>query len=571
MSAPTTEQLEDILLEWSYRLPKGYPTITAQDKLGTLEEQWILNQVLVEKGFGPLDSLTSVLEAATTMGTDPTDTKEGLVCLWVDAGLVDQSIYDNYRALLDRKLDSNKRSKLIKLITAVLARTAKAYGKYYSFPGIERVPSWIAQVLQDVSKKTADLVSINNAVASADAIVGHFGSLVKPGCVRRDQMFNQIRKKAIELIQADYQIKSYLPDNWCPGDLYLLVDPTKVSASIQATSLNIGSKSLNAQFYGSANKKGSIIAVSLKMEKAQAGKGTTFLQTVVVDGVTAEDKSGESTETKALVKFRNVKRRLEKYYFKSDLWKTDPKVFDKVRAAIAVLQIPGVSTKIADKAKLRTFLQKNKTIVVQAVDKTNRKLSKSLDAVAAFQQAYTKFVNNLKSKNITKIDGDALGFIKQIERTNRQQNGGKLNLTTYNELLAQKSAAYSLASTLMEKWADKTKQISPAFAEHLNKVKNPFVAITLYAIAQHGLNPTFFKVVGRDNATRGAVDEFPSNSQINENTSTKTLQVLDSPGQAGFQVRYTLGINNHQYNTILVFRFASSQIRVEVQRLTKVG
>lgn len=566
----TAEQLNDILLEWSYRLPKGYPT-TTHNQLGTAEEQLILSQILHERGLKPLNELITIMQEAVALQSNPTDIKEGLVCLWIDAGLLDHSIYDRYRSLLDSELDSEVRRNGISKIRTVLNRAVESYGKYYSFPDIKKIPTWTEQVLSNKTKKTSDLVLVNNAVAAADAVVDRFASLLNPGCVRRGQDYVQIRKKAVELIQADYQLKNYPPDNWCPGDLYLLIDSSKIADARQATSINLGSKSLNAQFYGSVNKKGPIIAVSLKMEGAQAGKGTTFVQTITVDGVTAEDKLGAASETKTLIKFRNTKRHLEKYYLQSDQWKTDAVAFKKVRAAIGVLQIPNVSTKLEDVGKLKTFLRGNKNIVQLAVDKINRKLSKSLDAVGTFQQAYTRFVVNLKSKNITKVNGNALEFIKSIEQFNRQKNGGKLNLVTYNELLAQKSAAYDLASTLIEKWTNKTKQISPAFAQHLSKVKNPFVAITLYAIAQHGLNPTFYRVIGKDNAEPGIVEEFPTNSQINEATSTKTLHIADSAGQAGFRVHYTLEINNRKYQTVLVFRFASSQIRVEVQKFTQVA
>jgi hypothetical protein len=198
------------------------------------------------------------------------------------------------------------------------------------------------------------------------------------------------------------------------------------------------------------------------------------------------------------------------------------------------------------------------------------KLGKSVDTATVFQQAYTRFVNNLKAMNIQKVEGDSKNFIKSVEAKNKKDNGGKLDVAKIQTLLSQKAATYDLASILIEKWTEKTKKVSPAFAEHLVKVKNPFIAITMFAIAQHGLNPNFYKAIGTNNATPGSISEFPSNSVVDEKKSIQKLKVIDSPGQAGFYIEYLLNINNHTYKTTLVFRFSRDQIRVEVEELAQV-
>jgi len=171
---------------------------------------------------------------------------------------------------------------------------------------------------------------------------------------------------------------------------------------------------------------------------------------------------------------------------------------------------------------------------------------------------------------IDKVEGNSRDFVKQIELKNKQDGGGKLDTNKIQALMTQKSATYDLASTLIEKWTEKTKKISPAFAAHLEQVKNPFIAITMFAIAQHGLNPDFYKAVGRNNGSTGAVSEFPSNSVVDEKKSIQQLKIVDSPGQAGFYVEYLLRINNHTYQTTLTFRFSKDQIRIEVEELKEV-
>jgi len=92
----------------------------------------------------------------------------------------------------------------------------------------------------------------------------------------------------------------------------------------------------------------------------------------------------------------------------------------------------------------------------------------------------------------------------------------------------------------------------------------------MFAIAQHGLNPTFYKAIGTNNASAGSISEFPSNSVVDEKKSVQALKVIDSPGQAGFYIEYLLTINNHTYKTVLTFRFSKDQIRIEVSELSAI-
>ena len=92
----------------------------------------------------------------------------------------------------------------------------------------------------------------------------------------------------------------------------------------------------------------------------------------------------------------------------------------------------------------------------------------------------------------------------------------------------------------------------------------------MFAIAQHGLNPNFYKAIGTNNASVGTISEFPSNSTVDEKKSVQNLKVVDSSGQAGFYIEYFLNINNHTYKTTLVFRFSKDQIRIEVEELAAV-
>lgn len=565
----TPIDMHGLLESISYKLPKGYPTI--KDGVFTeINEIVIINEALQAEGLPTIPLPEDI--SATQLTTNPTDLKESLVCLFVDAGLTDKRLMDNYRSCLGKTTDPSSIKNTIANIKKTLTNIVNNYGVNYGIGGYKKMPAYIAQTLSNPKLYKKDLITVNNGVGAAEAIIKMF-KMLKPGMVRREDTFVAIRDHAVELINTNYQIKNYYPDNWCPGDIYFFLKPN-ASKALKTTALNLGDDSLNSYFYGTSNPQGSILAVSLKMQDAQAGKGTTFIKNVVVDGVSPQDKLGKDTSNQQVIKYKDLNRRLNTYYFESDAWKKDAKVFDKVRQSVIQLSkmapLKNLPVKPNEAAELKIYLNKNKQTLQRVVSALGTKLSKSIDTTTVFQQSYNRFVKNLLDMDVKRVDGNSRDFLKQIEDENKKSNKGKLDARAMQGLLAQKSATYDLASTLIEKWTEKTKQVSPAFKAHLEKVKNPFVAITLFAIAQHGLNPNFYKAIGTNNATAGGVSEFPSNSQVNEKKSVEKLKVVDSPGQAGFYMDYNLTINGHTYKTQLTFRFSKDQIRVEVSELTAI-
>lgn len=562
---------DEILTEWSYKLPKGFPTVV-NGKFVDVHEIKVLNEILKERGVEGLPYEDIQVEAVqiTQLSSDPTDVKEAFVCLFADAELASSGFFTLYRKCLDKETNPADRKKTVNRIQSILKSVASSYGKNYGIPGYSIMPDFTAQVLLEPQTNKKDLVILNNGVSAADAIVAAFKNL-QAGMVRRDELFESIRAHAVKLIETNYKIKGYYPDNWCPGDIYFILNEGGVSKILKTERLNVGENSLNSYFYGSKNIEAPILAVSLKMQKAQAGKGTTFIKNVVVSTTTPEDKLGKDKSSQQVIKFGDIKRRLQKYYISNTSWQDDLGILEKVRSAAVQLSkfvdLPGLPTKSNQVAELRDYLGKNNDTIQKAIQDVNNQLKDSVDTATIFRQAYTRFVNNLKALGIQKVEGESADFVNQIEARNRKDNKGELDTAKLQGILSQKAATYDLASTLIEKWTEETKKISPAFADYLDKVKNPFVAITLFAIAQHGLNPNFYKAIGRNDGGKGILSEFPSNSVVDEEKSVSQIKVVDSPGQAGFYVEYYLNINTHTYRTTLTFRFSKDQIRVEVEEL----
>lgn len=572
-----SEAIESVSVDWDelledvcYKLPNGYPTIV-DGKFTESDEIAIINEALEERGLPTISLMKEELITIGQLSSNPTDVKEAMVCLFVDLALTDSAVFEIYRACLDKSLDDKKRAQLLKTLKTKISAITSKFGKNYGIDGYNKMSNFIIQALSDIKKYKVDLITINNGIGAADAIVSKF-SVIKPGMVARDDRFEAIRSHAVKLIESNYQIKGYYPDNWCPGDVYFFLS-SKVGEALKTQRLNVGKGSLNDFFYGTTNKNGPIIAVSLKMQEAQAGKATTFIKNVVVDGISTKDKLGKDVGNQQVIKYRDLARRLEKYYINSDEWKKDEKAFEKVRGAVAQLNKMSPIKQIPTSKNQKEWLQflSNSKNTIQKINKAvGDGLGKSVNTATTFQQAYTRFVKNLQAMNITKVEGNSKDFVKKIEDKNKINNKGKLDTVKMQGLLSQKAATYDLASILIEKWTEKTKRISPAFAEHLNKVKNPFVAITMFAIAQHGLNPNFYKAIGKNDGSKGIISEFPTNSVVDEKKSIQQLKIVDSPGQAGFYIDYVLTINNHSYKTLLVFRFSKDQIRIEVEELSAI-
>ena len=158
------------------------------------------------------------------------------------------------------------------MLKETFSKNNKKYGATQTVPGEEEPKSmpknldlYVQWAYESNDEKAIKIV--NNAFACANAIEASIGR----GIIIRNNDFERIRNRAVELA-AEMGIAKLKPDNWCPGDVYLLMEGADVNEAVKSTKLF----QLN-KFFGKNNK---IVACSLKEEKAQAGKATEFLQKV---------------------------------------------------------------------------------------------------------------------------------------------------------------------------------------------------------------------------------------------------------------------------------------------------
>lgn len=558
--------MNEILEEWSYRLPKGYPTVVdgVFTERGEVE---ILNQLLEERGLESMELPEATPMSKPQTGND-TSLKEGLVCLFYDL-YKNKTLAATFEQLHKQSADKKAviNSTAIRVFKKQLYTLYDANKSYYgagkSMP--QNLDAYVIYVLQ--SKQELD--TLTNAASAAQAI---HKNISPKGRIIRNQTFDNIRALASKLIKQEFNI-SLVPDNWCPGDVYLVVNAGADAKALAAKTLNIGKDSLNAQFAENTN----IIAISLKEEKAQAGKATTFANTVFTNSFKADlpsDVKYGTSSNKDLAKLSAKITRFEDYFGgerggrRSQSYINAVSREGKIESSInVILQAANLPTrKTADIKFVKgesAFYKANKDLfddVQKAISKIKKQIG-GADSLKKTEETFTKarkqFLQNVAKYNIEVTAEDSNKFAKAISKENEEPVS----------VLSKKQAAYELASVIMDRWADKNAKISPAYKK-IQAVSNPFAALTAFAIAQAGVSPSFWKAIGSArNLNGGHTDFFDAKMLVDIDTKTSKIKLIDSVKQSGFYLAYTTVMGKKRYSTKLVFRFSGSEIRIEVQEL----
>jgi hypothetical protein len=516
-------------------------------------------------------SESPVIISSRDVSSDETDVKESMAMVFFDCIRTDSTFIDLYDSLIKTP---NKDD--VKKLKGILS-SSKSLGSDYGLSpqGVSNLHKLIIQVLSSPSKNKSDksFKLVNNGASAANAISTNSKISTYLGSksyATRGTTFDTIRKKAISLFK-DIQVTLAAPDNWCPGDFYLMSSNTVP----QMTNVI----ELNSHFAGPSYPQGDITAISLKMETAQAGKGTTFLNTVLVLSVPEIDKSKTiptNESSRNGLKYLSTKRVIFKYAVNKE--EIDPsKVYGKMSAPFKMIyenlvkkdKIPTIKQFYTiEPSKQKKFLEKyykkmgkEAALVIPILDKKLLGKDQTKAYADGFKQAYSEFTKYIQDMGI-KIQSKGVDeFINSIKsgKASKKQSG-------VENVLIKKAECYTRAIELIKKWSDKNKEIAKPFKK-LGTIDNPLLAITMFAIAQHGANPDFFKVHGSDSGLVGTVELFPAKSKVDKTTIVQSLVIKDSEGAAGFDASYNMKLNNIMYKTTLSFRFSDSSFRVEVQEL----
>jgi hypothetical protein len=567
--------IEAILNEWTWRCEKGYPDFNNPSDMYKLQE------VLDEMGINlPFDKI-KISEAdlnRPTVTTNETSLKEGLVCLFFDC-FKDTALRSHIlhlqelkRSKIGKGVDITNEPELSDALSGIsnVFKSNKAnYGAGNS--AVTNLDSYVKWVWYTGN----ELDTLNNAISAANTI---HSTITKRGQVIRNKTFDDIRELAVSLIKQDYDIKMF-PDNWCPGDIYIVSTPNSDKKALQAKSLNIDPKNnLNSNF----QKNSKIIAVSLKEQKAQAGKASTFADTVFVKDYKSNIPKEQLLGTKDSDTVRvsasisrytdylegNLKAKRKQSYINAI--SKEGKIHKSVNTILKAAgmnqykssDIVGISKPKSEKdfyAKNKVIFDALNTAVAKLRDRFNNE-KEVKNTTISFVNSRNVFIKNLKDLNVDVDAVKSATFASEIQKAAGDDSV---------KVLSMKRSTYELASKIIYKWKTDIESLSPAYKK-ISDTTNPFVALTAFAIAEAGINPSFWKVIGRDKGITGEAHFFDSNDIVDIDTKTSSIKLVDSPGQAGFYLRYVTTVGTKRYNTQLTFRFANDTIRIEVEKFTAV-
>jgi hypothetical protein len=402
--------MNEILGEWSYRLPKGYPTVV-EGVFTERAEVEILNQLLEERGLQTLplpiqemvnqeDAIhNAVIKSDTfktmllpSLGVQPykDPTAKGKNSVWRielagpagrDASRIDavarlakelstklgptaeirvatnkkafsvtiqghKSIYGLKPSKKESSTDTNVKEGLSVIISYYpeflpnivkenVQEVCKSLLKFIrskdssvaglSDSTIKSCVDYLNKVLQTKDVKVLKEMALTmNQNSSHSKTFDRFFQNNKNFYIDRDELFDQIRK-------AGSKVTGYPADKWCPGDIYFIKNGSestiqdvlrqaeKLSVNNAEQGLAMMNSLFSDKFFEPESKK-PIVAVSLKMEKAQAGKLKSGFDEYAN---TPKEYSLDNDELKYDVKQYRTKINQYKALFQKELGKGD--------------------------------------------------------------------------------------------------------------------------------------------------------------------------------------------------------------------------------------------------------
>jgi hypothetical protein len=558
----------EILTEWSYKLPKGYPTVV-DGKFVSSDEVIILNELLQERGIDSIE-LPQAQETRYLQedleGTNTPDFKEGLVIYFTAQS--SQTLKS-----IEKKLQTG---------TGQLKLSTNINKQYYGSKAADLVQIAIAHLSKnELSKK--DVSFYNNALSIAKAIQDLYK---RPVQADRGIQFESIRKKALELVNMlGDNISLSVPDKWCPADIYIYNTDGVAEAALSAQSLNIGKTSLNSQFQSKYKETSEgILGISLKEEKAQAGKATSF------KGVLDRDEDYPEMPVD-----KNLKLLLETTYNLGQSLISKDKKLAIGYFAVAYTLLNKIKIQAAPSAELL------KTQILQTLtdtlgeenlsaaynrggsfdkDKT-RKLFAQLNltdikVAAGYESTVKQFYTEIKQVCENKYNKSRDTFINTLKEQEYQLPENTPDTTRMSpETLLKKASCYDTAEYIITGMNTSDALKIPPGYQTIAEQKNAFVALTAYAIGMAGISPTFVKMVGNSKGAPASIDTFYGSGFLNLDEEAG-VKITDTTEYKGFYVEFITKVTieadekaavQKRYSVALDFRYAGDQLNIEVSEL----
>lgn len=449
------------------------------------------------------------------------------------------------------------------------------------------------QVISDSGTKKLLLNALSSGKHLSQTLAG--GSGLAPNSIDRgDSVFGGIKEHAMGLVR-DLNVNITLgeSDKWCPADFFIYGSGVSLSTIKKAQTLNVADGSINSFFMDTFTSPdaGKILAVSLKEEKAQAGKATSFLSVLEKEKNYPKVKPDE-TQSKftALAYLFKVIRVGEDIGYVSEaisVIQKNESVLEKVAGAEKLKSLEKslkeqLSISLAGKdgkplnIKQLGIVQNTKGVFDKKLTRdyvSKMKIEKKFSMISKLKTSIDLFnatILNYANKRYTAAKKE---FKKVLSQNNFNEPTEKKTLDTTNtELLLKKAGCYDVASKVLNGVGDGKKlNIPTAFKNIILEKQNVFLAVVAYAISQGGISPTFFKLVGNESGDGAHVKHFPSDGILSLQKGTD-VEIVDSGTFAGFEVEFKAQILQgkkliDKYKVTLGFQYAGDQFKIEVTEL----
>lgn len=405
---------------------------------------------------------------------------------------------------------------------------------------------------------------------------------------RGDTTYSKLRNKAVDLIREGYEL-SLTADKWCPADIYIYNDTNAPSQMLKAEYLNIGDDSFNSYFQTDIKStKDGLIGISLKEEKAQAGKATSFFKTLErkENYPDAPKLSGNSKYMLSIA--YNFDQALK------SVSKDPQKAIGYISTAHASAEIISSKLKEADTVKNDLFKILKTTFGasdLKSIKNANgrydkddtrqlfgKKKLKSFVIPSSVQKNIDKLFDSVRKKIEAEYKKARTQFLKVLSESGMEIPAQTPDLKSMNmETVLKKTSCYLVASWVLDGINNKKLNIPPVY-QTIIKEKNAFVAMTAYAIGMAGISPTFFKMIGNSKGGTAHLETFYGSGFLNLDEKQKVV-IGDSPGRKGFFVEFITSVKLEEkksskpvskYKVSLDFRYAGEAINIEVSELKAV-
>ena len=561
--------IDKILEDTCYKLPKGYPTIV-NGVFTERDEVLIINEVLEAKGLPtlPLPEAGKVKpEIYATGFKDSTNSKEGLVMYFasLDPKLLKQAETKIYEGLADQlKLPIDEVTNDTYLNAADVIKNINLLNttKYPFAPEIKK--KW------------------SNAITSGKFLQTMYGAKIPADLIDRGaSIFDNIKGLAVELAKGE-GIKGVDKDKWCPADIFIYGSfPESPTEAMMSTRLRVQvegrSTCLNNYFTETFTKpaENRILAVSLKEDVARGGKATSYI--MVLEKSLEYPKVASlnpdlKTKLSAITQLNAYKNKKQDYGELSDalnnlnlIVKKPPTLSNLITSATSVLKV-AVEDIYAGKKKIKLT---NKTPTPGSLSNLNESIKAFANSIYA-NVLETYEVQQLNYMSVLQANGQ-LKVTSEFDTQTKTIEADENIVNTVEELL-KKTNCYIVATDLIDKLEIGIIKKIPEGLQQLAKMHNPFIALAAFGMSQAGYSPTFFKLVGDPNFNKAHINFFPSDGVITLSPKTE-IKVIDTVDYKGFKTMYKVrqkskskGISK-DYNVKLDFLYSGEQFKIEITEI----